>query len=84
MTTRNYKREYALYQSSPKAIAERSARNKARRTVAKILGESAIRGKDIDHKRPLSKGGGNSIGNLRVRSVHANRGDKSMMRKKLC
>lgn len=84
MATRNYKREYALYQSSPKAIAQRSARNKARRAVAKILGEAAIRGKDIDHKRPISKGGTNSLSNLRVRSVHSNRGDKSMMRKKLC
>lgn len=84
MATRNYKREYALYQSSPKAIAQRSARNKARRAMEKIVGKAALRGKDVDHKRPVSKGGTNSIGNLRIRSVSSNRGDKSMMRKKLC
>ena len=83
MATRDYKREYALHQSSPKDIAQRSARNKARRVVKKSVGEAAIRGKDIDHKRPLSKGGSNSPCNLRIRSVRANRGDKSMMRKKL-
>jgi len=83
MATRNYKREYALYQSSPKAIAQRSARNKARRAMAKVVGEAALRGKDVDHKRPLSKGGTNSLSNLRVRSVHSNRGDKSMMRRRI-
>jgi hypothetical protein len=83
MSIRNYKREYALYQSSPKAIAQRSARNKARREMEKLVGEAAIRGKDIDHKRPLSKGGSNNLSNLRVRSVHSNRGDKSMVRRKL-
>jgi len=30
-------------------------------------------GKDVDHKTPIVKGGGNSAGNLRVQSKHVNR-----------
>lgn len=30
-------------------------------------------GKEVDHKRPLSKGGSNSKGNLSVKSKSANR-----------
>ena len=30
-------------------------------------------GKDVDHSRPLIRGGGNSDANLRVRSPRANR-----------
>lgn len=30
-------------------------------------------GKDVDHKKPLAKGGSNSRSNLRVRSASANR-----------
>jgi hypothetical protein len=33
-------------------------------------------GKDVDHKRPLSKGGSTGKGNLRVTSVHTNRAYK--------
>jgi hypothetical protein len=71
---RDYKAEYARYHSTPEHIAERSERNKARRLMAKKVGKSAIAGKDIDHERPIRSGGGNSASNLRVRSVHANRG----------
>lgn len=43
-------------------------------------------GKDVDHKKPLSKGGSNSTSNLRVRSASSNRSfprnrDGSMKRK---
>jgi hypothetical protein len=31
-------------------------------------------GKDVDHKKPLDSGGGNTSGNLRVRDVKDNRG----------
>lgn len=65
---RNYKREYAKFQSSKKAIAERSARNKAHRA-------KGVDGKDVDHKKPLRSGGSKSVSNTRVRSVHANRAD---------
>jgi 5-methylcytosine-specific restriction endonuclease McrA len=36
-------------------------------------------GKDVDHKKPLSKGGGNGKSNLRVTSKNSNR---SFARKK--
>lgn len=79
------KRNYAYdkkYESSPKQIKNREARNLARAHMEKKLGASAIRGKDIDHRKPLASGGSNKASNLRVRSVAANRGDKSMMRRK--
>ena len=38
-------------------------------------GEAALKGKDVDHKKPIRNGGGNGHGNLRIRSVKANRGD---------
>ena len=78
---RNY--NYDLkYQSSPEQVKNRVARNKARRNLTKKLGESALKGKDVDHRKPLSKGGSTKGSNLRLRSVSSNRGDKSMMKKK--
>lgn len=74
---RNYKREYEQYHAKPEQIANRSARNKARRAIEKEVGKSAIKGKDIDHKKPLSKGGTNSRSNLQIASVHYNRGVKN-------
>lgn len=79
------KRDYSYdtkYESSPQQMKNRAARNKARAEVVKKLGAAAVRGKDVDHKRPLALGGSNSARNLRVRSIAANRGDKSMMRRK--
>lgn len=70
---RDYKKEYRNYQGKPEQIKRRSKRNKARRKLAK---EGKVRkgdGKDVDHKRPISRGGGNSRGNLRVQSASANR-----------
>jgi hypothetical protein len=37
-------------------------------------------GKDLDHKKPVIKGGSNHRSNLRVRDASANRADKSMMK----
>lgn len=68
---RNYAKEYANYQGKPEQIANRSNRNKARRAmVAKGVD---VRGKDVDHKTPIAKGGGNGSGNLRAVSPSANR-----------
>ena len=49
---------------------------KARRMMIKELGVAALAGKDIDHIKPLSKGGSNARSNLRVMSVAKNRGRK--------
>lgn len=72
---RDYKHEYASYQGRPEQIKNRAKRNAARRLMIRKYGKSRVAGKDIDHKRPLRSGGGNGRGNLRIRSVHANRGD---------
>ena len=62
------------YNSTPTNIKKRTQRNSARAIVRKDLGEAAIAGKDVDHKRPVRSGGSNARGNLRVRSQHTNRG----------
>jgi hypothetical protein len=66
------------YESSPQQKANRAARGRARYYMMKHLGERAIAGKDVDHIKAL-KGGGSPTAhsNLRVRSIHANRGDKT-------
>lgn len=74
---RDYKREYAMYHAKPEQIANRAARNKARKTMEKEVGKAALRGKDVDHKRPLSKGGSNSRSNLQITSINYNRGVKN-------
>lgn len=74
---RDYKKEYRKYQGKPEQIRNRSERNKARRLMRKELGDAAIAGKDIDHKKPLSKGGSNRRSNLQVTSVHYNRSKKA-------
>lgn len=68
---RNYKKEYENYHSKPVQRKKRSSRNKARRKVAKSVGKSKIRGKDVDHKdrNPLN----NSRKNLRISSKSRNR-----------
>lgn len=76
MTTkrkRDYKKEYRTYQGTPEQIANRSARNKARRMMEKEVGKAALKGKEVDHKKPLSKGGSNQRSNLQVLSKTANR-----------
>jgi hypothetical protein len=72
--TRDYAKEYQRDHASPAAKKARNARNPARRRMTKELGEQAVRGKDVDHKQPLSKGGSNARSNLRVLPVKANRG----------
>lgn len=52
-----------------------ATRHRARRAVEKRLGKSAVKGKDVDHKRTLKSGGSNEASNLRVRSISENRSD---------
>lgn len=74
---RDYKKEYRDYHAKPEQIANRSARNSARRTMEKEVGKTALKGKDVDHKKPLSRGGSNTRSNLQVLSVRENRGSKN-------
>jgi hypothetical protein len=67
---RPYKKEYAQQQERNENPT-RAKRAAARRMMdAKGI---ARKGKDIDHSVPLSKGGSNSAGNLRLRSPSSNR-----------
>lgn len=70
---RDYKKEYANYQGKPDQIANRAKRNAARREMEKAGKVSKGDGKDVDHKTPMAKGGGNGKGNLQVKSKGSNR-----------
>lgn len=74
--TRNYRREYDNYQGKPEQIKNRAKRNAARAAMVKAGRAKKGDGKDVDHKKPLSKGGSAGVKNLRVESVHANRAYK--------
>lgn len=74
---RNYRREYDKYQGTPEQKKNRAKRNAARRAMERELGKAALRGKDVDHKQPLSKGGSNARSNLQVTSVSYNRSKKN-------
>jgi len=54
-------------------------RKRARRDAVKDGRVSTGDGKDLDHKRPLSKGGSNSKSNTRVRSASSNRSEGGRM-----
>lgn len=70
---RDYKREVALYTSRPEVIKKRTEQNAARRELMKTGEVKKGDGKDVDHKKPLSKGGSNSKGNLRAVPASENR-----------
>ena len=70
---RDYKTEYAKYHSKPKQRKSRSLRTIARNQAIADGRVSRGDGKDIDHVKPLSKGGSNAKSNTRVRSASANR-----------
>ena len=64
------------YQKSKKQVANRVKRNAARREMTKTKGKAAMKGKDVDHKKPLTKGGSNRKSNLRLTTPKKNRGRK--------
>ncbi len=66
---RNYRREYDTYHAKPEQKKNRNKRNKARRMLGLKKGD----GMEVDHKKPLSKGGGNGRKNLRAVSRKTNR-----------
>ena len=70
---RNYRAEYDRYQGKPEQIANRSKRNAARAEMEKKGVVHKGDGKDVDHKTPLVKGGGNGAGNLRAIPKSTNR-----------
>ncbi len=65
---RDYKQE-ARYEAKPEQVRNRVARNRDRRESGLKVGDS----REVDHIRPLSKGGHSGKGNTRVVSRHTNR-----------
>ena len=74
---RNGKRDVAkqnkLYDSKPSARAHRAADVKIERELEKAGKAKVGDGKDDDHKKPFSKGGGTELSNIRLVSPHVNR-----------
>lgn len=71
VSVRDYKRQYEKYDGKPSVIADRAQRNAAR---AKLKQEGvSVAGKDVAHKRALSKGGSNERSNLMVMSSSKNK-----------
>lgn len=70
---RNFREEYDQYHSSEEQKKNRAARNKARREAVKDGRIEKGSPKEIDHKKPLSKGGSDSKKNTRVVSRTENR-----------
>ena len=70
---RNFRREYDTYQGTPEQKKKRAERNAARRALMKAGKVKKGDGKDVDHKKALSKGGSNAKSNLRVTSASDNR-----------
>lgn len=66
---RDYKKEYREYHSKPEQKKNRAARNTARRQKGLKVGDP----REVDHVKPLSKGGSNDPKNLKVVSRTANR-----------
>jgi hypothetical protein len=73
---RNYKQEYANYDGTEVVKKKRAQRNKARRMLEAKGVVHKGDGKDVDHKKPLSKGGTTVISNLRAKPAAANRSFK--------
>lgn len=66
---RDYKKEYEQYHSKPEQIKNRAKRNKARKEMGLKVGDP----REVDHRKPLSKGGSNAKSNLRIVSRKTNR-----------
>jgi hypothetical protein len=72
-TARNYAKEYANFGGKPEQIANRAERNAARAALMKKGLVKKGDGLDVDHKRPIVKGGTNAPSNLRAVPASQNR-----------
>ena len=71
---RNYKKELNWEHTKKKnRVKDRASRNKARAMVAKKLGSAAVKGKDVGHKKAISRGGKSVLANLFVQNPSDNR-----------
>lgn len=75
-SSKNYQRDYRREAETAKARGENAddaARHRLRREAEKKGFVHKNDGKDLDHKRPLSKGGSNTLDNARAVSPGENR-----------
>lgn len=75
---KNSKRNYAAeleweHKKKPNRVKDRAQRNAARSAMKKKLGSAAINGKDVGHKKAVSRGGKNTLANLFVQNPSSNR-----------
>lgn len=71
---RDYKKELKWEHTKKKnRVKDRAQRNAARSSVKKKVGATAIEGKDVGHKKAVSKGGQNGLANLFVQNPGENR-----------
>jgi hypothetical protein len=75
-TKRNYAQEYANYDGTEAVKKKRAQRNKARRMLEREGVVHKGDGMDVDHKKPLSKGGTTTRSNLKAVPASANRSYK--------
>lgn len=71
MATRDYQKENK-YKAKPEQIKMRVARNKARRQAIREGKVAVGDGKELDHIKPLSKGGTNAKSNIRITTKSKN------------
>ena len=71
---RDYKRELEWEHKHKKnRVKNRAQRNAARSALKKKVGAAALKGKDVGHKKAVSKGGKNGLANLFVQNPGENR-----------
>lgn len=78
---RDYRKEYVTYQGTAEQKKNRAERNRARALMEKKVGAAALKGKEVDHVRPLTPKHGSTprpsspgnTSNLRILSRKANR-----------
>lgn len=70
---RDYRKEYDKYQGKPEQIKARTERTTARRQANAAGVTHKGDGLDLDHKKPLSKGGTSAKSNLRAVPASENR-----------
>lgn len=73
---RDYRAEYKNYDGTPAVKKKRAQRNKARRMLEREGVVHKGDGLDVDHKKPLSKGGTTTRSNLKAKPASANRSFK--------
>jgi len=74
-TGRDYTYDKA-YQKSAKQVSNRVKRNKARKSALKNGSAKLHDNTDVDHKKPLAKGGSNAKSNTQVIKRSTNRAKK--------